>query len=157
LWYELQRHPCRRLREYTEIFATDWGVIVSPKMVSRVFSSWGVSYKQVYYKQTGKYTQANIDYYADYTVAVRFIPLRRLKYMDEASFMSIGMPHVIWFGSCTLALYKKRGWALRGRRVFTMDDAPLAQTLSVTLMTTLDQVRFQSSCADALLLNQSRC
>jgi len=103
--------------------------------VSRIFKSWRWSYRIPERKQLLKYTKANILYYGTYITSIYNIPWERLKFVDEAHFISKD-------------LHRRRAIGLKGSRTHVVvKDGLINTSLSLTIMTSLSNTEQPIVCS----------
>ncbi len=97
------------------------------------------SYKIASYKQIHKYTVENIRYYEEYLKAVIFLPLCRLKFIDEVSFKkkgSVPICQVTITYQYILDVRRLRGRSKVGQPVIMNERSSLNEpTLSAIVLT----------------------
>jgi len=92
--------------------------------VYRTFHKYKYSFKNKSLKNKLKFTLQNVIWYGIYCDMILRVPLRFLKYLDEAHFSSRD-------------LRVNKGWAPCGQRLMGSNDDSLSENFSVTLMTGL--------------------
>jgi len=100
------------------------GFDVSRMYISRIFKSWKWSWKIPVRFHKSKYTSDNIDRYMNYLFWVQDIPWAKLKFVDESHFVG-------------RRLFKKLAVGPIGHRITVLKDAPLDESYSMTLLTSL--------------------
>jgi hypothetical protein len=124
LWNEVRGNPYRTNTAFARALV-GLGLPIDRKWVARVFKSWKYNTKNVKYKNILKFHINNIAYYVIYVTMIRTLPFLRLKYLDEARFVS-------------KKLKRHRGVAAAGRELHGLiDPQDVALSYSVTLLTSL--------------------
>jgi len=123
LWVQVQQHPSWNIPHHVGAL-TAAGVDVNCGFVARIFQSWGWSWHKPTHTQIRKYTPANVEYYSVWIVLILSIPWIRLKFLDEAHFVSRD-------------LYHRRVIGPRGYKLFVVETAELNLSYSLTLLTDL--------------------
>jgi len=96
--------------------------------VRRIFESWNWSWKIPGVQQLHKYTPSNIEYYFTFAVAIRFLPLVKLKWLDEAHIMPSHL------------LKGHRVWGPRNERsIIVNGSSSLTSSFSLTALMTLEE------------------
>lgn len=90
LYETAQVDPTTRLQEYVAVVRALGPEYqrVSKEMVCRIFQAWCWSWKQPLFQQLNKYTAQNIAYYNIYLAAMLELDPFRVKFCDEAHFVS---------------------------------------------------------------------
>lgn len=89
-WTYARRRPTSRLIDYV-CNAQRHGFVDTNRMFfSRLFKSWRWSFKRPQAKQTHKYSIPNIIHYVEFLLFARTVPWEKLKFLDEAHFISKG-------------------------------------------------------------------
>jgi hypothetical protein len=123
LWLQVQQHPSWNIPNHVGALNAS-GVAVNCGFVARIFQSWGWSWHKPTHTQIRKYSAANVEYYAVWIVLILSIPWIRLKFLDEAHFVSRD-------------LYQQRIIGPRGYKLFLVETAELNLSYSLTLLTDL--------------------
>jgi len=116
-------------------FLQEHGYNVSAGYVRKIYSSWTT--KKPERKHLLKYTTENLDYYGSFLYQVYFVPWNRLRYLDEASFVS-------------RTLHSNNGPV--GEKIFVYHNEPLNETYNVTLLTDLSGT---ADCITANMVNNT--
>ena len=86
LWDILQQFPLGTIPFFVKkLQSLDFNV--SYDDVRKIFASWNWSWKIPGVQQLLKYTPANIEYYFTFAVFIQYIPLMKMKWLDEAHIM----------------------------------------------------------------------
>lgn len=124
LWDYVKENPCGTLKWFASKI-TEFGFPVNVFYIQRIFKKWRWVHKKASRVQIHKYTKANIIRYINFVVGVWEIPWRRLKFLDECHFVPRD-------------LQRRMGWGESGEPLIVVSKTPLDSSISLTLMTTLD-------------------
>jgi len=123
LWMSVRENPCKTMKSHQK-FLADQNYNVQPQFIDRIFKRWKWTWKRPIRRQIEKYSISNIRRYFEYLYGVHNIPLERLKFLDEAHFVS-------------KTLHRHEALGEMGEPVFVITSAQLDVSYSLTLMTTL--------------------
>jgi len=123
LWSQCKLNPLSTIPNLVNI-ASKCGFKISKMYVSRLFKSWRWSFKKPERKQILKYTKANLLYYGSYITSVNDINWNKLKFLDEAHFVSKD-------------LHKVKAIGPKGERTHIVVNDGLNTSCSITVLTSL--------------------
>jgi len=98
---------------------------VQSSFVYHTLRRWRWSLKRPTRRQLQKYSQGNLLRYVRYVVGIFQIPIEKIKYLDEAHFVS-------------RELQAKRAWGETGEKTYVLTNANLKTSYSLTVLTRLD-------------------
>jgi len=124
LWYLVTEGPDRFTLGSLVQEMSKAGFEVNRMYLSRIFRSWKWSWKIPVRFHKKKYRSDNIDRYMNFLLWIQDIPWARLKFADESHFVG-------------RRLFKKLALGPIGHRVTVLKDAPLDESYSMTLLTSL--------------------
>ena len=123
LWYLVKLNPTLHNWQYAK--KLEWySFYVNEKFISRIFQQWHWSRKKPTRQQIQKYSSVNIQKYWQHITGVLLVPYEKLKYLDEAHFVSKDFHAQYALGE-------------EGNRVVIYTSTRLDTSYSLTLMTTL--------------------
>jgi len=105
------------------------GFDVNTKFLGRIFKTWRWSWKVPVRFHHAKYSADNIDRYLNYILWIQDIPWYKLKFVDECHFVGRN-------------LHKKNALGPINQRITVVKHAPLGESYSLTLLTSLSSSRF---------------
>jgi hypothetical protein len=137
LWLNVCSNPTYNLHQHVALFAQQ-GIEVKHDFVGRIFRSWG--WKKPAHTQIRKFSPENIAYYREWVQFILLFPWKRLKFVDEAHFVSRD-------------LYRRHVVGPRGYQLFVVETADLNLSYSLTLLIDLSNannpvhlnIRFKSN------------
>lgn len=97
------------------------GAKISSSYVARIFRNWRWSWKKPSTQQIQKFTTENIEYYSQWVVLIPTLPFHRLKFCDEAHFVS-------------RHLYRSRMIGPQGSQLYGLNQQALSDSISLTLL-----------------------
>jgi len=105
------------------------GFDVNTKFLGRIFKTWRWSWKVPVRFHHAKYSADNIDHYLNYILWIQDIPWYKLKFVDECHFVGRN-------------LHKKNALGPINQHITVVKHAPLGESYSLTLLTSLSSSRF---------------
>jgi hypothetical protein len=139
LWLSVRENPCKPLTMH-QLFLKQFGFKVQPQFLGKIFQRWGWRWKKPVRRQIEKYSMQNIEKYLCFLAGVSDIPMERLKFLDEAHFVSKD-------------LHRRQAMGEPGEPVFVITSAKLDLSYSLTLLTSLADL--QHSCVIDLRTNSN--
>jgi len=124
LWILVQEDPTRKLSQFVEELNNS-GYQCSKEFVRKIFVSWRWSWKIPSYQQLLKYTPRNVERYGDWVEFIVTADLSRVKFCDEAHFVSKD-------------LSRRRAIGPRNTSTILIRNESFAETYSVSLLCCLD-------------------
>jgi len=125
LWRILRTNPTlsgHQIVSQLNLFGFD---DVQESFVRQTLQRWRWSLKRPTHLQLQKFSQGNLLRYVRYAVGILQVPVAKIKYLDEAHFVS-------------RELQTKQAWGERGEKVYVFSNANLKTSFSLTVLTRLD-------------------
>jgi len=122
LWRMVRLHPTRTVQDHVNNLCMVSGLAIKRNFVLRIFHNWRWSWKKPAVQHLHKYSSENIRYYADWVTLIPHLPMRRLKFVDEAHFVS-------------RKLHRSHMLAPTGVQPYLRDSTNLDDSFSLTLLT----------------------
>jgi transposase len=123
LWASVRANPCKPLTMHC-LFLKQHGFKVQTQFIARIFTRWAWAWKKLIQRQIEKYSKKNVGKYLDYLLGIDDVPYERIKFVDEAHFVSKD-------------LHNRRAMGEVGEPVFVVTSSKLDLSYSLTLMTSL--------------------
>jgi len=126
LWSILKRCPQATISQLVAFLHSNAFQKVNYSDVRDCLVRWRWSYKVPSHIQLQKYSEANCRYYAQFLLAIQGIEWTKLKFLDEAHFVSRD-------------LFNRKAWGPVGKRCFVYHRGNLSASFSMTMLTSLSE------------------
>jgi hypothetical protein len=123
LWISVRENPCKPMTIH-RLFLQQHGFDCQAQFIAHIFRRWGWTWKKPIRRQIEKYSHHNILNYLDFLWGVNELPFERIKFLDEAHFVSKDLHSRVAMGE-------------EGEPVFVITSAKLDLSYSLTLLTSL--------------------
>ena len=125
LWKSIRENPCKTVASHrTFLQQSNPSFYVQDQFLERILDRWNWNWKRPVRRQIEKYSRTNIERYLGFLYGISSIPFEKLKFLDEAHFVS---------KDC----HRRTALGEKGEPTFVVTSAKLDVSFSLTLLTSL--------------------